>query len=76
MITSKEALQIGKAILQAKAREQDNFYQAQLAIEATNALAWTALQNLWYDVFSEKVKQKFNYSFEVFYTELKFESKP
>lgn len=71
MITSKEALQIGKAIVLAKKREQCNFYNTQLAVEATNVMAWSALQNLWYDVFSDKVKQKFDYSFDKFYNQVK-----
>lgn len=70
MITSKEAVLIGKVIVQAKRKEQEDFYNARYALEATNGLAWTALNNLWYDILGEKAKQKFEYSFYEFYKQV------
>jgi hypothetical protein len=71
MITKQDALQIAKAILQAKAREENTFKTfSQYAVEATNSVTYNSLQNLWYDVFSSKLKEKFNYSCEEFVQEV------
>lgn len=66
MITKKDAIAIGKAIVAGCKQEQDNNFNEQNISFALNGAALRGLQNLWYTVFSGKVKEQFGYDFEAY----------
>ena len=61
MITKKEAIIIGKAIVQACQREV-LFNEGNDAVRYhANGVCGYALDNIWYEVLSNKVKAEFDY---------------
>lgn len=64
MITEKDAIAIGKAIVAGCKQEQDNNFNEQNISYALTGAALRGLENLWYDVFTNKVKEKFGYCLE------------
>lgn len=71
MITKKEAIALGKAIVAARDREvlfnevSFNASDAKVRYHA-NGVCGYALDNLWYDVLPNKVKEQFGWSVEAF----------
>lgn len=61
MITKKDAITLGKAIVQACHREVLFNSGNNTARYHANGVCGYALDNLWYDVLSDKVKAQFNY---------------
>lgn len=59
MITKNDAINIGKAIVQACEREKRQNPSSSYNV---NGVCGYALDNLWYDVLPNKTKEKFNYS--------------
>jgi hypothetical protein len=64
MITKKDAIAIGKEIVAGCKKEQDNNYNEQNISFALNGAALRGLENLWYNVFTNKLKEQFGYQFE------------
>lgn len=64
MITKKDAIAIGKAIVAGCLAEQDNQYNEPNIVYALNGAALRGLENLWYDVFTNKLKEQFGYQLE------------
>lgn len=71
MLTKKDAITIGKTFVDAanKVKYKDNkiILGGNASNEQINSVLIEALDSLWYDVFSEKVKEQFNYDKENFY---------
>ena len=66
MITKKDAIALGKAIVQARDREVlFNDGDDKVRYHA-NGVCGYALDNLWYDVLPNKVKAQFNYDSAAF----------
>lgn len=61
MITKKEAIVIGTAIVQACQREVLHNEGNATVRYHVNGVCGYALDNLWYDVLSNKVKAQFDY---------------
>lgn len=70
MITEKEALQVGKLIIKARQDFKLN-NKSKAAKKAFNRTAWGALRAMWFDVFTDKLKEKFSCSFDSYYTQIK-----
>jgi hypothetical protein len=62
MITKKDAIEIGKAIVRANLLETQRDSVRPQARWSVNGATCNALLNLWYDVFPEKTKAQFDYS--------------
>ena len=66
MITKKQAIEIGRAmVLGAMAERANNYEQQDLCFEINGSLH-RMLNNLWYDVFTNKLKEQFGFSNEKF----------
>ena len=66
MITKVDAIKIGKAVVAGANREKDKYSEAGVRYHVNGALVY-ALDNLWYDVFSAKLKEAFGFDRENFY---------
>jgi hypothetical protein len=67
MITKQDALNIGKAIVAGAAREKEQYNGvSSIRFHVDGALIY-ALDNLWYTVFSNKLKEAFNFDKSNFY---------
>lgn len=64
MITEQNAIDIGKAIVLAAKQEKGNNFNNAEARYICNSLVSYALGNLWYDVFTPKLREQFGYSSE------------
>ena len=69
MINKLEAIKIGKAFVAGAMAEEENCNEPCVTYGINGALS-NGLQNLWYDVFSNKVKSYFNHDKEKFYDEV------
>lgn len=65
MITKSDAIKIGKAIVAGANREKDMCNKSE-HYHINGALV-SALNNLWYDVFTAKLRESFDYNTENFY---------
>ena len=70
MITKKDAIAVGKAVVAAANREKENHYNQQEPRWIINGVQFYALDNLWYDVFSNKLKEQFGYDRNKFIDEV------
>lgn len=70
MITKKEAIMVGKAIVAAATREKENYNNEKEPCWIINGVQFYALDNLWYDVFSNKLKEQFGYDRNKFIDEV------
>jgi hypothetical protein len=67
MITKQDAIKIGKAIVAGAACEKEQYKaDAGIRFHVNGALIY-ALDNLWYSVFSDKLKESFNFDKGNFY---------
>lgn len=66
MITKENALQLGKAIVQAALSEKDNHWNEAHTCYAINGCLHRALNNIWYDVLPDKTKAGFDYDNQKF----------
>lgn len=66
MITEKDAIKIGKALICGCDKEIDNNFNELGARYAINGALHKALDNLWHDVFSCTLRSKFDYNREIF----------
>lgn len=66
MITKADAIKIGKAIVAGANREKENQESQWVHFHVNGALVY-ALDNLWYDVFTCKLRESFDYNKEIFY---------
>ena len=67
MITKQDAINIGKAIVAGADREKENYKgEARISFHVNGALIY-ALDNLWYSVFSNKLKEAFDFDKNNFY---------
>ena len=65
MLTKTDAIAVGKAFLAAANKEKDSSSTAEENY-VINGVLIRALENLWYDLLTDKVKEKFNYNKENF----------
>ena len=70
MITKANALQIGKAIVQAATAEKDNCFNRIDEVYAINGAVHRMLQNLWYDVLPERTTEVFGWDCQKFIDEV------
>lgn len=70
MITKKDAIMVGKAIVAAATREKENYNNEKEPCWIINGVQFYALDNLWYDVFSNKLKEQFGYDRNKFIDEV------
>ena len=70
MITKKDAIAVGKAVVAAANREKENNNNEKDALWIINGVQFYALDNLWYDVFSNKLKEQFGYDRNKFIDEV------
>jgi hypothetical protein len=70
MITKKDAIAVGKAIVAAATREKENYNNEKEPRWVANGVQFYALDNLWYDVFSNKLKEQFGYDRNKFIDEV------
>ena len=70
MITKKDAIAVGKAVVAAANREKENHHNQQESCCIINGVQFYALDNLWYDVFSDKLKEQFGYDRNKFIDEV------
>jgi hypothetical protein len=66
MITKSDAIKIGKAIVAGANREKQRGESRWAQLHVNGALVY-ALDNLWYDVFSPKLREAFGFDKENFY---------
>ena len=66
MITKSDAIKIAKAIVAGANREKNKYAEAGVRFHVNGALVY-ALDNLWYDVFSAKLREAFDFDRENFY---------
>lgn len=66
MITKSDAIKIAKAIVAGANREKNQYGEAGVRFHVNGALVY-ALDNLWYDVFSAKLREAFGFDRENFY---------
>lgn len=66
MITKSDAIKIGKAIVAGTNREKNQYAEASVRFHVNGALVY-ALDNLWYDVFSAKLRESFGFDKDNFY---------
>jgi len=70
MITKKDAIAVGKAIVAAATREKENYNNEKEPCWVVNGVQFYALDNLWYDVFSNKLRKQFEYDWNKFIDEV------
>ena len=70
MITKKDAIAVGKAVVAAANREKETHYNQQEPRWIINGVLFYTLDNLWYDVFSSKLKEQFGYDRNKFFDEV------
>lgn len=72
MITRKDAIAIGQAIIFARNKEIRISRQLDGDLDlrrvGANGTAYDAIQNIWHDVFPNRVKESFNYDVNTFHT--------
>lgn len=66
MITKKDAIALGKAIVAARDREVLFNESDDKVRYHANGVCSYALDNLWYDILPSKVKEQFGWSLEAF----------
>lgn len=69
MINKLEAINIGKAIVAGAKKEIQGRTESMVMYHVNGSLIY-ALDNLWLDVFSNKVKSYFDHDKEKFYLEI------
>lgn len=67
MITKTDAIKIGKAIVSGANREKEQYGDKTGVNYHINGALIYALDNLWYDVFSAKLRDSFGFDKENFY---------
>jgi hypothetical protein len=70
MITKKDAIAVGKAVVAAANREKENNNNEKEARWIINGVQFYALDNLWYDVFHNKLREQFGFDRDKFIDEV------
>jgi len=68
MITPKDAVTLGKAIILGMNTEIDNQFNAAPQRDALRGAALRILDNLWYDCCPSRTREQFGYQREAFMT--------
>lgn len=71
MITKKEAVLVGKQVILGLEREAANMDSTVLT-PSQRGIAMYILDNLWYDVFTIKLKEQFGYDKQQYYRAVGF----
>ena len=66
MITKSDAIKIGKAIVAGANREKERGESRWVHLHVNGTLVY-ALDNLWYDVFTAKLRESFGFDKDNFY---------
>ena len=70
MLTKKDAIAVGKAMIAGAAAEKENCFNRQDEVYAIQGATHRMLNNLWYDVFPSKVKEAFGFDVQNFVDEV------
>ncbi len=70
MLTKKDAIAVGKAVVAGATAEKDNCFDGRDEVYAINGATHRILQNLWYDVLPERTKEVFDWNCQKFIDEV------
>jgi hypothetical protein len=65
MLTKSDAVKVGKAIVDAFNKEVE-MNLSSFDMPTARGIAYSALQNIWYDVLPVKVREQFGYQYDNF----------
>ena len=70
MLTKKDAIAVGKAMIAGAIAEKENCFNRQDEVYAIQGATIRMLNNLWHDVFPSKVKEAFGFDVMNFFNEV------
>lgn len=70
MLTKKDAVAVGKAVVAGAIAEKDNCFNRKDEVYAINGAVHRMLQNLWYDALPARTKESFDLDCQKFIDEV------